>query len=293
VLDGNVHRLLSRLLALHSPPKAKATQDILWAAATAMVEIGSSLDTDQYAGDVNQALIELGSTVCKVREPDCESCPLGTWCSAYQNGMAKNTDESKAVVDIEDICQICEPLTSFEGAGSYPMKPNRKKVREELDIVNVIEWRSSPRSEDRVFLLTRRPEGGLLAGLYEFPTFDNVSKSIKPVAQEKLGRDILAHLVQCTHEQTVSKIIPIGDVVHVFSHIRKTYRVQWVIVNGGLAPPQILGLEQSLGKSTKGERKVKHFTIPQNGIWIPLNEVAETNMGTGVVKVWNLTKERW
>ena len=40
------------------------------------------------------------------------------------------------------------------------MKPNRKKAREELDIVSVIEWQSSPRPEDRLFLLTKRPEGG-------------------------------------------------------------------------------------------------------------------------------------
>ena len=128
---------------------------------------------------------------------------------------------------------------------------------------------------------------GLLAGLYEFPTSDNVSKTIKPIAQENLGRDLLGHLVQSTSEQTVSRIIPIGDVVHVFSHIRKTYRVQWVIIKGGLAPPKVLSndmshvLEQPPGKqSTKGKRKTKNFTIPtqrlQNGIWIPLNEVAET-----------------
>ena len=40
------------------------------------------------------------------------------------------------------------------------MKPNRKKAREELDIVSVIEWQTSPRPEDRLFLLTKRPEGG-------------------------------------------------------------------------------------------------------------------------------------
>ena len=40
------------------------------------------------------------------------------------------------------------------------MKPNRKKAREELDIVSVIEWQCSPRPEDRLFLLTKRPEGG-------------------------------------------------------------------------------------------------------------------------------------
>jgi A/G-specific adenine glycosylase len=68
--------------------------------------------------------------------------------------------QSKLMVDIEDICQICEPLTNFDGVTSYPMKPNRKKAREELDIVSVIEWQSLSRPEDRVFLLTRRPEGG-------------------------------------------------------------------------------------------------------------------------------------
>ena len=121
-----------------------------------------------------------------------------------------------------------------------------------------------------------------MAGLYEFPTSANVSKFIKPAAQEKLGRDILAHLVQCTSEQTVSKIIPIGDVVHVFSHIRKTYRVQWVIVKGGFAPPRVITHEmphdfkQQLGKkSTKVGRKAT-TQGSQNGLWIPLNEVAET-----------------
>jgi A/G-specific adenine glycosylase len=114
-----------------------------------------------------------------------------------------------------------------------------------------------------------------LAGLYEFPTSDNVSKSIEPAAQEKLGRDILADLVQCTSEQAVSNIIPIGDVVHVFSHIRKTYRVQWVIVKGGLAPPKVLSHERLGKKTTRGNRKAPTQSS-QNGLWIPLNEVAET-----------------
>lgn len=78
VLDGNVHRLLSRILAIHASPKAKKVLDLLWAAAEDMVQ-------DSYApGDVNQALIELGSTVCKVKDPNCESCPLKAGCGAYQ-----------------------------------------------------------------------------------------------------------------------------------------------------------------------------------------------------------------
>ena len=76
-LDGNVHRLLSRVLALYAPPKSKQTLDVLWAGAKAFV-----IDAER-PGDVNQALIELGSTVCKVRDPACRACPLQRWCAAY------------------------------------------------------------------------------------------------------------------------------------------------------------------------------------------------------------------
>jgi len=76
--------------------------------------------------------------------------------------------------------------------------------------------------------------------------------------------------------------------VHVFSHIRKTYRVQWIIVNGGLAPPKVLSnaMPQECGQPlerqpTKGKRKTKNCIIPtqrlqNDAIWIPLDEVAET-----------------
>jgi hypothetical protein len=66
--------------------------------------------------------------------------------------------------DIEDICTLCDPIPILEGCGvplvtSYPMKTERKKQREELNIVSVVEWRGD---DDRWFLLTRRPEGGPL-----------------------------------------------------------------------------------------------------------------------------------
>ena len=77
-LDGNVSRLISRLLAIHAPPKSKASLDLLWQGAQTMVKGAVR------AGDVNQALIELGSTVCKPRDPDCSGCPLQRWCRAYQ-----------------------------------------------------------------------------------------------------------------------------------------------------------------------------------------------------------------
>lgn len=82
-VDGNVLRLFSRLLALHAPlkpgsPGSKEPIEMVWKAAATMVE------GVQTAGDLNQALIELGSTVCKPLNPDCGACPLKEACEAYK-----------------------------------------------------------------------------------------------------------------------------------------------------------------------------------------------------------------
>ena len=81
-VDGNVQRLLSRLLALHAPLKgsnAKAPLKFVWDAATELVK-GTGKGE---AGAFNQALIELGSTVCKPTNPNCGECPIKQGCGAY------------------------------------------------------------------------------------------------------------------------------------------------------------------------------------------------------------------
>ncbi|KAF9564477.1 DNA glycosylase [Agrocybe pediades] len=329
VLDGNVHRLLSRFLALHAPPKAKATLDILWTAAQTLVEIedtpttsvncetteSSESNSPQYPGDINQALIELGSTVCKVKDPDCTACPLRTWCSAWQ----KSSDEVRQVQDIGDIeecCGLCEPITLPATVMSYPMKNDRKNSREELDIVNVIEWHPKSRPEARHFLMVRRPEGGLLAGLYEFPTIADVSIDIGRRDQEALLRESLsktikgsapdsgsfsipegASVTDSVSQQTL-KIQPVGDVVHVFSHIRKTYRVQWCILEaGGDNPPEIQDdnpYNQARPPKNKKKRLAKNAPVePSPIVWVHLDQVTDMNIGTGVVKVWDMTRKLW
>ncbi|KIK22751.1 hypothetical protein PISMIDRAFT_29621 [Pisolithus microcarpus 441] len=325
VLDGNVHRLLSRFLALHAPPKGKQTLDILWAGATAFVQNSSR------PGDINQALIELGSTVCKVREPACSGCAISSWCQAYRRTRGASSQDGKGHdADIEELCTLCEPLpVDEEEAGLvtlYPMKVGRKKAREELDIVNVVEWRRGDNSE-RWFILVRRPEGGLLAGLHEFPTVAAVSDSLAaskddPVILDKLLatlfvdpptlflKDSNSQKVNCEATGTlrVAMIRPVGDVVHVFSHIKKTYRVQWVILEGGgdkppkpqgesclpTVPTREMIEEDGKDKRRKVSRASKGGNASTSAAqWVPLDEVESTNIGTGVMKVWKLTKALW
>ncbi|KAJ7810132.1 DNA glycosylase [Mycena leptocephala] len=299
VLDGNVNRLLSRFLALHAPPKAKATLDILWNAASAMVQdLGSS---------------SVGSTVCKVRDPNCETCALHTWCSAYTATQVNSP--IIPVIDIEDLCKICEPLTDDAAVTAYPMKADKKKAREELDIVNVIEWRSG---SNRQFLLVRRPEGGLLAGLDEFPTSPNVPAAISQAQQLKIPQEILSTLLHRSERVLdvtrksvsnpsnislrITKVQPVGDVVHVFSHIKKTYRVQWVLLEGTPDPPQLAltnalekntNVRKNKGKGKPGKTDKESDVVIPCSTWVPLNAVATKNIGTGVVKVWNLCRTLW
>lgn len=93
ILDGNVARVLSRQTALYADPKAKQTVDLLWEMARLLVERAASHtntdpmrvpDRSATPGKWNQALMELGSTLCIPTKPDCASCPIQTTCSAFQ-----------------------------------------------------------------------------------------------------------------------------------------------------------------------------------------------------------------
>jgi adenine-specific DNA glycosylase len=80
-VDGNIHRLFCRLLALYAPATLPVLIKKLWSTAQELVD---SLETDgSRAGDLNQALMELGSQICKPTNPDCGNCPLRSGCNAY------------------------------------------------------------------------------------------------------------------------------------------------------------------------------------------------------------------
>ncbi len=80
ILDGNVRRVLSRLLAFDATALTRGAEDAeLWGVATELVR-GSR------PGDLNQALMELGATVCTARAPGCGDCPLRTNCLGLAAG---------------------------------------------------------------------------------------------------------------------------------------------------------------------------------------------------------------
>ena len=80
VLDGNVVRVLTRLFAVADDAKRPATLRHLQRLADALLP-------PEASGDYNQAVMELGATVCTPRAPRCAACPVATFCRALAEGQ--------------------------------------------------------------------------------------------------------------------------------------------------------------------------------------------------------------
>lgn len=126
-LDGNLRRVFSRLYDVAEFADSPTGEKILWEYAAQNLPKGK-------AGDYNQALMDLGATICLPKNPRCLLCPLVTICQARENG----TQELRPV-----------------------LKP-KKQIPQYIHAAAVIVLRG------RV-LLSQRPSDGLLGGMWEFP----------------------------------------------------------------------------------------------------------------------------
>lgn len=79
ILDGNVKRVLARLMALPHPLTSQIAQTALWTLAR-------SLTPNHRPGDYAQAIMDLGATLCTRSKPACDRCPWQAWCEAYRLG---------------------------------------------------------------------------------------------------------------------------------------------------------------------------------------------------------------
>ena len=93
VVDGNVKRVAARYLTLEHPADKRALhrESEEWAAA-----LMEALPEEVPAGDLNQALMELGATVCTPRSPKCAECPIEAGCAARAAGSMEDYPRAKA-----------------------------------------------------------------------------------------------------------------------------------------------------------------------------------------------------
>ncbi|MCI0620972.1 MAG: A/G-specific adenine glycosylase [Acidobacteria bacterium] len=171
VLDGNVSRVLARLLRISGDPKSSAVQSRLWTAAQQLLPAARP-------GDFNQALMELGATVCSPRQPQCSLCPWKQKCLARKDGLQE----------------------------SLPEKARRGPVRRSLQAAAVI------RHQGR-FLIVQRSGQRLLKGFWEFPSAElrqkgSVSARLARFAAETYGLAVAAlePLMTIRHAITTRRI---------------------------------------------------------------------------------------
>ncbi|NWS42061.1 MUTYH glycosylase, partial [Probosciger aterrimus] len=225
VVDGNVIRVLCRLRCIGADSSSPAVIDRLWDMANALVD-------RNRPGDFNQALMELGATVCVPKAPLCGECPVKQHCRAR---LRKLLGKPTPVPDVEDCgaggCPLCppaaEPWDSSLGVTNFPRKAAKKQARVARAATCVLERRGCHRAPE--YLIVQRPSSGLLAGLWEFPSLPQAQD-----LQEEKQREALAEHLQAWIGQPVvaGDLQLIGEVVHIFSHIHQTYVVYSLSVDG-------------------------------------------------------------
>uniref|UniRef100_U3IHV5 Adenine DNA glycosylase n=1 Tax=Anas platyrhynchos platyrhynchos TaxID=8840 RepID=U3IHV5_ANAPP len=235
VVDGNVIRVLCRLRCIGADPSSPPVIDRLWAMANALVD-------RSRPGDFNQALMELGATVCTPKAPLCGECPVKQHCRArlrVEKELAlasqKLLGKLPPVPDVEDCgvgdCPLCppaaEPWDSSLGVTNFPRKAAKKQPRVEQTATCVLERRGHRGALE--YLIVQRPSSGLLAGLWEFP-----SVPLAPGLQQEQQREVLRDHLQAWTGQPVGveSLRFMGEVVHVFSHIHQTYVVYSLPLDG-------------------------------------------------------------
>uniref|UniRef100_A0A8D2P6D0 Adenine DNA glycosylase n=1 Tax=Zosterops lateralis melanops TaxID=1220523 RepID=A0A8D2P6D0_ZOSLA len=267
VVDGNVIRVLCRLRCIGADSSSPAVIDRLWDMANVLVD-------RSRPGDFNQALMELGATVCVPKAPLCGECPAKQHCQAWRRverelafASQKLFGKKNPVPDVEDCgvgdCPLCPPATepwdSSLGVTNFPRKAAKKPPRVMRTATCVLERRGCHGAPE--YLIVQRPSSGLLAGLWEFPSL--------PVAQdlqEEKEREELAHHLQAWMGRPVAAkgLQFMGEVIHIFSHIHQTYVVYSLHLDGDVT------LDPALSPSR----------------WVTEDEFHASAVSTAMKKVW-------
>jgi A/G-specific adenine glycosylase len=149
-VDGNVRRVLSRCFDVREPARSTEGEKQLWALAQSNLPHGE-------ARTYNQALMDLGATICTPKNPDCGRCPIAEDCLARALGVQEER----------------------------PVKLPRKRVPHLTVTAAVIQ-------RDGQVLIARRPPSGLLGGMWEFPggTLEATDPNLEACLQREIREEL-------------------------------------------------------------------------------------------------------
>jgi A/G-specific adenine glycosylase len=247
-VDGNVIRVFSRLRALDE--EGIQLEKLCRVIALDVVDP----DTPSI---FNQALMELGATICKPTNPSCAACPVKDLCLA-------NRLVSAASDDIEAIASSQSPKSVTE----YPRKVP-KKPPVDLKFITVALHRASQPSS---YLFSRRPPNGLLANQWEFPCV-GISIEQEPGLDDWNGAIKTVNSLLGTTEVNGIQILRTHatPIVHIFSHQRHHMYLLEALFPEGEIPCGELN-EESLQ-------------------WMSQEELSQKGITTGVKKIFSQLKK--
>ncbi len=184
IVEANTLRLYARLMGFAEDPRATAGMDLLWAFAERILP-------SEEAGTFNQALMELGSQVCRPTPPDCPACPLKTVCRAFEEGRQAEIPLAKKATVFED----------------------------------VVEHAVVVRRRDDAYLLMRWQPGERWAGLWDFVRFggDRLGAAVAKTARGP-DRDMLARAVR----EVAGVTVRVGESFHEIKHGVTRFRIRLV-----------------------------------------------------------------
>ena len=172
-LDGNIKRVYARIFDIKEPVDSSGGEKLLW-------EIAEKYLPKNDAGEYNQALMDLGATICVPKNPRCLICPVMKLCEARANG-AQN---------------------------ERPVKLPKKEVPHHIHAAGVILRRG------RV-LMAKRPSQGLLGGMWEFPNGRVKQESLAALAEAlKSAYNIRLRV----DRRSIQRTKLLGIVHHGYSH---------------------------------------------------------------------------
>lgn len=183
-IDGNVMRVVSRLFCIEADIAKASSRGVFDKAMRTII-------SHDEPGEFNQALMDLGSSICTPTSPLCEECPLQEYCLAYQQGT--QTD--------------------------FPVKSKKAKPKDMYYIAGAIE-------EDGRFLLVQRPETGLLAKMWHFPLLEVDQATYMQLLaywqDQQLTLDAVAEEPAPIFPEfpVVWQKRHLGEVTHIFSHLK-------------------------------------------------------------------------
>jgi len=156
VLDGNVIRVLTRIFGIDENPREKKTNNRLWELAEELVIYASRIQKrdERNCSRLNQALMELGATICTPRQPRCLLCPVKKFCIARR----------------------------YNRIDEIPNLDQRPRSTERRFIAFLIENRGR-------YLIRQRPIDVVNAHLWEFPNMEviNAQIDLRQLAKSLLG----------------------------------------------------------------------------------------------------------